>query len=114
MFPTSALIPAGHRLRVTVAAFDVPHALPPLPSGVASLGGPVTVLSDAAHPSSIVLPIVRGESASAPTPAPTPSAGSPDTGAGSGTSGRLPATGTAVPLAVAAMALAAGLLLRRE
>jgi hypothetical protein len=96
---------------VTVAAFDVPHALPPLPSGVASLAGPVTVLSDAAHPSSIVLPIVRAASASAPTP--TPSAGSPGTGAGSGTSGRLPATGAAVPLAVAALALMTGLLLRR-
>jgi putative CocE/NonD family hydrolase len=110
VFPTSAVIPAGHRLRVTVAAFDVPHALPPLPGAAAGLGGPVTVLSDAAHPSSIVLPVVA---AAATDPAPTPSPESPgNAGAGTG-SGRLPATGTAVPLAIAAMALAGGLLLRR-
>jgi putative CocE/NonD family hydrolase len=111
VFPTSALIPAGHRLRVTVAAYDVPHALPPLPSAVAGLGGPVTVMSDADHPSSIVVPLVTA--ASAATPAPSVGAGGADAGAGSGTGGRLPATGTAVPAGLAAMALTAGLLLRR-
>ncbi len=116
VFPTSVVIPAGNRLRVTVAAYDVPHALPPLPAALAGLGGPVTVLSDAAHPSSIVLPIVAAASPGTPDPRPeSPSAvaGAEDgTGATSGTD-RMPATGAAVPLALAAAALAAGLLLRR-
>ena len=58
VFPTSAAIAPGHRLRVTVAPYDVPHALPAAPAMLNTLGGTVTVLSDAAHPSSVVLPIV--------------------------------------------------------
>jgi putative CocE/NonD family hydrolase len=58
VFPTSATIAPGHRLRVTVAAYDVPHALPPLPAAVGTLAGVTTVLADPAHPSSVVLPIV--------------------------------------------------------
>jgi uncharacterized protein len=111
VFPTSAIIPAGHRLRVTVAAFDVPHALPPAPSGLATLGGAVTVLNDLAHPSSIVVPVVA---ASSRTPAPASMPGTPAAAAGANTGdGRLPATGAAVPVAAAALAVAAGLLLRR-
>lgn len=109
VFPTSAVIPAGHRLRVTIAAFDVPHALPPPAAVLETLGGPVTVLNDAAHPSSIVLPVVNA-SASTATPAPAPT---PEVGAAGAGNGRLPATGTAVPLALAGAALAAALLLRR-
>src|SRR5690606_21210633 len=68
VFPTSVVIPAGHRLRVTVAAYDVPHALPPAPAALtATLGGPVTVLSEPDHPSSIVVPVVA---AAATRPAP--------------------------------------------
>jgi putative CocE/NonD family hydrolase len=59
VFPTSFVLQPGHRLRVTIAPSDVPHALPPVPSAAASLGGVVTVLGDAAHPSSVVLPVVR-------------------------------------------------------
>jgi putative CocE/NonD family hydrolase len=112
VFPTSAVIPAGHRLRVTVAAYDVPHALPPLPQAAAGLGGPVTVLSDATHPSSIAIPVVAAAGA-APTPATavgTPAVGGATAGAGTG---RLPATGGAAPLMAAAVVLAVGLLLRR-
>jgi putative CocE/NonD family hydrolase len=57
VFPTSATLLPGHRLRITISPYDVPHALPPAPSLLTSLGGVVTVLSDAAHPSSVVLPI---------------------------------------------------------
>jgi putative CocE/NonD family hydrolase len=57
VFPTSAAIAPGHRLRVTVAPYDVPHALPPLPTSLDTLAGSVRVLSDAAHPSSVVLPV---------------------------------------------------------
>src|SRR3546814_9102457 len=42
VFPTSAVIRPGHRLRVTISAYDVPHALPPIPAALGSLGGPVT------------------------------------------------------------------------
>src|SRR5690606_35052827 len=58
VFPTSFEIPEGHRLRITVAAYDVPHALPPLPAVLSTLAGPVTVLSSPEHPSSVVLPVV--------------------------------------------------------
>ncbi|MCU1379287.1 MAG: peptidase [Acidimicrobiales bacterium] len=59
VFPTSATLLPGHRLRITIAPYDVPHALPPAPALLGSFGGVVTVLSDAAHPSSVVLPIRR-------------------------------------------------------
>jgi predicted acyl esterase len=58
VFPTSAAIARGHRLRVTISPYDVPHALPPLPAELDALGSTVTVLSDAAHPSSVVFPVV--------------------------------------------------------
>jgi putative CocE/NonD family hydrolase len=57
VFPTSAALAPGHRLRITVAPYDLPHALPPAGSALDSLLGTVTILSDAAHPSSVVLPI---------------------------------------------------------
>jgi putative CocE/NonD family hydrolase len=58
VFPTSAAIGPGHRLRITVAPYDVPHALPSLPGALDTLAGVVAVLSDAEHPSSVVLPVV--------------------------------------------------------
>jgi len=104
VFPTSAVVPAGHRLRVTVAAYDVPHALPPLPALLGTLAGPVTVLNDAAHPSSIVLP-VKAATPAAPTTPETPAAPeAPATGGGVDATGngRLAATGgPALPLAAA-------------
>jgi putative CocE/NonD family hydrolase len=57
LFPTSAVLAPGHRLRITIAPFDVPHALPALPGSLGSIGGLTRVLSDAAHPSSVVLPV---------------------------------------------------------
>jgi predicted acyl esterase len=57
VFPTSATLLPGHRLRVTISPYDVPHALPPASAMVSSLGGVVTVLSDATHASSVVLPL---------------------------------------------------------
>lgn len=58
VFPTSAAIARGHRLRVTISPYDVPHALPPIPAQLDSIGSTVAVLSDAAHPSSVVFPVV--------------------------------------------------------
>ncbi|MCU1487485.1 MAG: CocE/NonD family hydrolase [Actinomycetia bacterium] len=57
VFPTSATLLPGHRLRITISPYDVPHALPPAPALLSSLGGVVTVLSDAAHASSVVFPL---------------------------------------------------------
>lgn len=61
IFPTSALIKAGHRLRVSVGPSDIPHGLPPLPDLLNSLLGVLTILNDAEHPSSVVLPVVPAE-----------------------------------------------------
>jgi putative CocE/NonD family hydrolase len=58
IFPTSAVIRKGHKLRVAVGASDFPHGLPPLPDLVQSLAGVLSVYDDAAHPSQVVLPVV--------------------------------------------------------
>lgn len=58
IFPTSALIRKGHRLRISVGASNFPFALMPLPGLTQSLAGLLRVYSDAAHPSSIVVPVV--------------------------------------------------------
>lgn len=58
IFPTSAVIQTGHKLRIAVGASDFPHGLPPLPDLVQSLLGVISVYSDAAHPSKVVLPVV--------------------------------------------------------
>lgn len=59
IFPTSAVIKPGHRLRLSVGPSDFPHQLPPLPQALSSLLGQVRVLTEAAHPSSVVLPARR-------------------------------------------------------
>lgn len=59
VFPTGAVIKKGHRLRITVQQFDVPHLLAPLPQLVDSLGSVVTLHHSAKYPSRLVLP-VRG------------------------------------------------------
>jgi putative CocE/NonD family hydrolase len=56
VFPVNAVIPQGHRLRVAVNPSDFPHSLPPLPQLSGSLGGTVSVLHDAEHPSYVALP----------------------------------------------------------
>jgi hypothetical protein len=50
--------PGRQPLRVTIAAYDVPHALPPAPAAASTLAGRVEVLNDARHPSSVVVPVV--------------------------------------------------------
>ena len=58
VFPTSALIAKGHKLRVAIGASNLPQGVPPLPTLLNSLVGVLTVYSDAAHPSKVVLPVV--------------------------------------------------------
>lgn len=59
VFPTGAVLKAGHRLRITVQAFDTPHLAAPLPQLANSAGGIVTIHHSATYPSRLVLP-VRG------------------------------------------------------
>ena len=56
IFPTNAVIKAGHSLRIAVGPNDFPHAVPPALQLVSSLGGIVQVLHDPAHPSYVALP----------------------------------------------------------
>jgi putative CocE/NonD family hydrolase len=58
VFPTSAVIKQGHRLRITVGASDFPHGLPPVTDLLDQILGFLTVKSEAVYPSSVVLPMV--------------------------------------------------------
>jgi len=58
VFQTSAVIAAGHRLRVSVSASNLPQGVPPLGTLLQSLAGILTIHNDAAQPSSVVLPVV--------------------------------------------------------
>ena len=115
IFPTSAVLQAGHRLRVTIAAYDVPHALPPAPAALSTLAGPVEVLNDTAHPSSIVVPVVgaaRPPAATEVTPTvagqAAPAAG-PSAGAAPAS---LPRTGGSLPTTMVVLLLGAAAALR--
>ncbi|MGH8540977.1 MAG: CocE/NonD family hydrolase, partial [Stenotrophobium sp.] len=58
IFPTSAMIAKGHSLRVAVGASDLPQGVPPIPTLLNSLVGALTIYSDVAHPSGVVIPVV--------------------------------------------------------
>lgn len=77
VFPTGAAIAPGHRLRLSVRAFDVPHLAPTLPQlpGVLTT---LTVHSSPTYPSALVLPTRDRPASAAPviTP-PAPVAGAP-------------------------------------
>jgi predicted acyl esterase len=55
VFPTGAAIRRGHRLRLSIQGFDVPHLLPPLPN-IAQIA-PLTVYASDAHPSVLTIPV---------------------------------------------------------
>ncbi|HEX7740330.1 MAG TPA: CocE/NonD family hydrolase, partial [Marmoricola sp.] len=55
IFPTGAAIQKGHRLRIAVQAFDVPHLLPTLPDAASTLTV-LKVYDSAKYPSSLSLP----------------------------------------------------------
>lgn len=69
VFPTGAAIRPGHRLRIAVQGFDVPHLLPTLPDLPGALSV-VTIHNSPAHPSTLTLPVVRRT----PAPSTRPSA----------------------------------------
>ncbi|WP_203336466.1 CocE/NonD family hydrolase [Nocardioides limicola] len=54
---TGAVIPAGHRLRLSVQAFDVPHLLPVLGDLLGTLT-PISIHNSPAHPSELTVPQV--------------------------------------------------------
>lgn len=58
VFPTSAMIAKGHKLRVAVGTSDLPQGVPPVPTLLQSLAGVLTIYNDATHPSSVVMPVV--------------------------------------------------------
>lgn len=58
VFPTSVLIKKGHSLRLAIGSSDFPHGLPPVTDLLDQLLGTLRIYSDAAHPSSVVLPVV--------------------------------------------------------
>ena len=58
VFPTGASIEPGHRLRIAVQAFDVPHLAPTLPQLPGSLTA-ITLHNSAKYPSVLTIPGVR-------------------------------------------------------
>ena len=58
VFPTSARIKAGERLRISVGTSDLPHGLSPIPDLLTSLLGAMTIYSGPAMPSRVNLPLV--------------------------------------------------------
>jgi len=58
VFPAAALVEKGHKLRVAISASNQAMGIWPTPQQARANGNVVTVYNDAAHPSSVVLPIV--------------------------------------------------------
>ncbi len=58
VFPTAAQIQKGHRLRLAVQAFDIPHLLPTLPDLLGHLTM-IKVHSSATYPSELTLPTIK-------------------------------------------------------
>jgi predicted acyl esterase len=57
IYPTSAIVKPGNRLRLTIGTANTFTTLTLLPSLGQELGGTLTVLHDAQHPSNVLLPI---------------------------------------------------------
>ncbi|MFC7497080.1 MULTISPECIES: CocE/NonD family hydrolase [unclassified Nocardioides] len=55
VFPTAARLAKGHRLRIAVQAFDVPHLLPTVPDLPAHLAG-LTIHNSEQYPSMLTIP----------------------------------------------------------
>ena len=71
IFPTDAVIPAGHALRLYVGPNDVPHAVPPVSQLTGELGGIVQVLHDPRHKSYLEFAVL-GTCAAPCKPLPVP------------------------------------------
>lgn len=60
IYPTAIDLPAGDRLRLTIATADTPSTFTPTPDLMNELGGQLTILNDPQHPSSVLLPVTQG------------------------------------------------------
>ena len=58
VFPTAALIKAGHRLRVAVGPSNLPQGIPTGDQLLQNQFGTLSVYNDPNHPSSVLLPLV--------------------------------------------------------
>jgi hypothetical protein len=56
IYPTSAIIKAGDRLRLTLGTANTFTTLTPLPDLGQELGGTITLLHDGQHQSNVLLP----------------------------------------------------------
>ncbi len=56
IYPTSAIVKPGNRLRLTIGTANTFTTLTPLPSLGQELGGTLTMLHDPQHPSNVLLP----------------------------------------------------------
>ena len=68
VFPTGAAILPGHRLRLAIQAYDVPHLAPTLTLLTSGLSA-ITVYAGADHPSILTVPVVSGPAAPEVPPA---------------------------------------------
>jgi putative CocE/NonD family hydrolase len=59
VFPTGAALRKGHRLRITVQAFDTPHLAPTVPQLVDTAIGVITVHHSATYRSRVIVPVRR-------------------------------------------------------
>jgi predicted acyl esterase len=56
IFPTGAMIAKGHRLRLTIQGYDVPHLLAPIPD-LPTQALPIKIYSGPAYKSVLTLPV---------------------------------------------------------
>lgn len=64
IFPTAALIAAGHRLRLTLTTYDSPHLVPTVPAQQALAGGSYRLAQGGPAPSFIVIPLADPDAVS--------------------------------------------------
>jgi predicted acyl esterase len=57
IYPTSAIVKAGDRLRLTIGTANTFSSAPPLPDLGNELGGTITLLHGGQYPSNVTLPI---------------------------------------------------------
>ena len=62
IFPTAALLEAGHRLRLTVTTFDFPHLVPTVPARRALAGGSYQLHQGGPTPSHVLIPVADPDS----------------------------------------------------
>ena len=59
VFPTGAVVRKGHRLRITVQAFDTPHLAPTVPQLVDTASGVITVHHSPTYRTRVIVPVRR-------------------------------------------------------